>query len=267
MAERGGFVSRDDLALLHVRELAPQRGTYRGAEILAFPRPSLGGAVIEALNILEQYPSDFIDQDTVGRYQVFAEAFHIATADHSRLMSERSFVRETDWDRLLTKDFASERAALIEPGKALVNDEFPAQEKEENDEGNTTQISIVDRWGNAVSLTQTLGRFFGIKLASPDLAFPYNSLLEGVGAIEARAPIPTTMCPSIVVQDGEFLLVLGSGSSNRIPGIVATVVSNVVDRNFGLREAVLAPRVLWGPYLKSSFYAEILPPITAEQID
>ncbi len=267
MEEREGFVSRDDLALLRVRELAPLRGTYRGTEVLAFPYPSMGGAVIQALNILEQYPPEFIDQDTVGRYQVFAEAFHIATADHSRLMSDTSFVGANGRDRLLTKDFAAERAALIEPGRALVNDEFPAQEKEENDEGNTTQISIVDRWGNAVSLTQTLGRFFGNKQASPDLGFPYNSLLEGVSTIEARAPVPTTMCPSIVVQDGETLLVLGSGSSNRIPGIVATVVSNIVDREFDLREAVLAPRILWGPYKKSSFYAEIIPPVTEEQID
>jgi gamma-glutamyltranspeptidase/glutathione hydrolase len=267
MAERGGFVTQDDLAILRVREMAPLRGTYRGVEVLALPFPSLGGAVIQALNILEQYPSEFIDQDTVGRYQVFAEAFHIATADHSRLMSEKSFVGANEWERLLTKDFAAERAALIEPGKALVNDEFPAYLEEENDDGNTTQISIIDRWGNAVSLTQSLGRFFGNKLASPDLGFPYNSLLEGVGVIEARAPIPTNMCPSIVVKDGEFVLVLGSGSSNRIPGIVATVVSNMIDRGFGLREAVLAPRILWGPYKRSSFYAEIIPPVTMEQID
>jgi len=266
MAERGGFVSRDDLAILRVREVTPLRGTYRGAEILTLPFPSMGGAVIQALNILEQYPSDFFDQDTVGRYQVFVEAFHIATADHSRLMSESSFVGANDRDRLLTKAFAAERAALIEPGQALINEEFPPSEKVGNEDGNTTQISIVDRWGNAVSLTQSLGRFFGNKRASPDLSFPYNSLLEGVGEPEARAPIPTTMCPSIVVKDGEFLLVLGSGSSNRIPGIVATVVSNIVDRNYGLREAVLAPRVLWGPYKKSSFYAEIIPPITTEQI-
>jgi gamma-glutamyltranspeptidase/glutathione hydrolase len=267
MAERGGFVSRDDLALLRVRELVPLRGTYRGTEVLAFPYPSMGGAVIQALNILERYSPEFIDQDTVDRYQVFAEAFHIATADHSRLIADGSVVGAVDRDRLVTKEFAAERAALIEPGRALVNDEFPAQEKEASDEGNTTQISIVDRWGNAVSLTQTLGRFFGNKLAPPDLAFPYNSLLEGVSTIEARAPIPTTMCPSIVTKDGETLLVLGSGSSNRIPGIVATVISNIVDREMGLREAVLAPRILWGPYKGSSFYAEIIPPVTADQID
>ena len=67
MAERGGFVSRDDLGILLVREGEPLRGTYRGTEVLAFPHPSMGGAVIQALNILEQYPSDFFDQDTVDR--------------------------------------------------------------------------------------------------------------------------------------------------------------------------------------------------------
>jgi len=267
MAERGGFVTRDDLALLRVREILPLRGTYRGAEVLTFPYPSMGGAVIEALNILEKYPSDFIDQDTVGRYQVFAEAFHIATEDHSRLLRERTFVGAGDRDRLLTKDFASQRAALIEPGKALVNEEFPPSEEKANDDGNTTQISIIDRWGNAVSLTQSLGRFFGNKLAPPGLGFPYNSLLEGEAEPEARAPIPTNMCPSIVVKDGEFLLVLGSGASNRIPGIVATIISNVVDRKLGLREAVLAPRVLWGPYKGFSYYAEIFHSITKEQVD
>lgn len=267
MLERGGFVSRDDLALLRVRELSPLRGTYRGAEVLTFPYPTMGGAVVEALNILERYPPDFIDQDTVARYHVVAEAFHIATADSIRLMPEASVSGGRNLDHLLTKDFAAARAALIEPGQALVSEEFPPNTKLVDDEGNTTQISIIDRWGNVVSLTQSLGRFFGNKLASPQLGFPYNSLLEGEMQPRARASIPTTMCPSIVVLEDGSVLALGSGSSYRIPGIVATVISNAVDRNFDLRTAVLAPRVLWSPFEGSTFYAEILPPITSEQID
>jgi gamma-glutamyltranspeptidase/glutathione hydrolase len=234
---------------------------------MVLPHPSVGGAVIQALNILEEYPQDFIEQDTVARYQVFAEAIHIATVDHSRLQLDRSFVGAKEREYLLTKRFAAERAALIQPGRALVSDEFPPAQQEETADGNTTQVSIIDRWGNAVSLTHSLGRFFGNKRATPGLGFPYNSLLEGETELQARAPIPTFMCPSIVVEDGEVLLVLGSGSSSRIPGIVATVVSNVVDRKLGLRDAVLAPRVLWSPRKGSSFYAEIFPPITAEQID
>jgi len=268
MAARGGFVSRDDLGIYQVREVAPLYGTYRGVEILAFPPPSMGGAVIQALNILENYPRDFVVQDNVDRYQVFAEAFHIATADHSRPPRERTLVASRGSpEGLLSKEFAAARAALITPGQALVNDEFPPADEDDDPEGNTTQISIVDRWGNVVSLTQSLGRFFGNKMTTPGLGFPYNSLLEGVSEPRAREAIPTSMSPSIVVKDDEFLLVLGSGSSTRIPGIVATVISNVVDRQLDLRQAVLAPRVLWGPYKGSTYYAEIFPPITEKQID
>ena len=267
MAERGGFISRNDLGILHVREIAPLRGTYRGTDVLTFPHPSMGGVVIQALNILEQYPPAFLDQNTVDRYQVLAEAFHIATADHIRLMSDRSFAATEARKRLLAEEFAAERAALIEPGRALVNEEFPPVHQVTNDDGNTVQVSVVDRWGNAVSLTQTLGRFFGNKRATPALGFPYNSLLEGERAPTARAPIPTFMCPSIVVKDGEVLLALGSASSTQIPGVVATVISNFVDRKLDLREAVIAPRILWGTVDIPGVYAEIFPPITKEQID
>ncbi len=212
MADRGGFVSRDDLAILRAREVAPLRGTYRDTEIFTFPHPSMGGAVIQALNILEQYPPAFFDQDTVSRYQVFAEAFHIATVDHSRLMSDTTFFGTQGREALLTKEHATERVELIEPGQALVNEEFPSNIKGQNDDGHTTQISIVDRWGNAVSLTQTLGRFFGNKLAAPGLGFPYNSMLEGENDLSARSPIPTFMSPSIVAKDGRGL----AGSRQRI---------------------------------------------------
>jgi gamma-glutamyltranspeptidase len=74
------------------------------------------------------------------------------------------------------------------------------------------------------------------------------------------------MSPSIAVKDGEVLLVLGSASSTQIPGVVATVISNIVDRRFDLRDAVIAPRVLWGTVDIPGIYAEIFPPVTEEQI-
>ena len=111
-------------------------------------------------------------------------------------------------ERLLTKEFAAERAALIEPGRALVSEEFPATPTNEAVDGNTTQISIVDRWGNTVSFTHSLGRFFGNKVATPSLGFPYNSLLEYQVEPRARERIPTSMCPTIIVKDGAVLLAL-----------------------------------------------------------
>jgi gamma-glutamyltranspeptidase/glutathione hydrolase len=266
MEARGGFVDRDDLALMRVREVTPLRGSYRDVEVLAIPYPSLGGAVIQALNILEQFPADALDLDTVDRLQILIEAFHIAIADHERTLEDSRLIALRGQEQMLSKAFAAERAGLIEPGKALVNDEFPLQQQDQGTVGNTAQVSVVDRWGNAVSLTHTLGRFYGNKVANPSLGFPYNSLLEGEEEHKARARIPTSMCPSMVVKDGDVLLVLGSGSSNRIPGILATVISNIVDRRLGLREAVLAPRVLWGPYKGYSYYAEVFQSITKGQV-
>jgi len=222
--------------------------------------------VIEALNILEQYPSDFLDRDTAERHQVFAEAFHMAITDHERLLTNRSFAAGQARESLLTDGHARERATMIHIGRPVINDDFPSIRNKKNDDGHTTQVSVIDRWGNAVSLTQTLGRFFGNKQATPGLGFPYNSLLEGVSNLGAREPIPTYMCPTIVVENGRALLVLGSASSARIPGIVATVISNAVDRSLDLREAVIAPRVLWSTMQNLGVYAEVFPPITQEQI-
>jgi gamma-glutamyltranspeptidase/glutathione hydrolase len=267
MMKRGGFVSRDDLGIVRVRETTPLRGTYRDTEVLAIPYPSMGGAVLEALAILGRYPSEFLSQDTAERHQVFAEAFHLAIVDHERFLANDTMIAQQARDRLVSEEFAAERASLIHPRQPVVTDEFPEVSGAKNDDGHTTQVSVIDRWGNAVSLTQTLGRFFGNKRASADLGFPYNSLLEGHTNLVGRAPIPTYMCPSIVTKDDQVLLVLGSASSARIPGVVASVISNVVDRDMDLADAVIAPRVLWSTMQQLGVYAEVFPPITAEQID
>lgn len=266
MTARGGFVSRDDLGIFRVREVAPLRGSYRDTEVLAFPYPSAGGAVIEALNILGEFSAELLRENTAQRHQVVAEAFHLATVDHERLLADPSGFGERSREHLLSRSLALERAALISVGRPVASDDEYHRIGGEDNDGNTTQISIVDRWGNAVSLTQSIGRFFGNKALTPGLGFPYNSLLEGAKDFDARSPIPTSMCPTIVARDGEVLLVLGSGSSSRIPGIVATVISNMVDRGLDLRSAVLAPRILWNTGKEPGIYAEIFTPISEQQI-
>lgn len=266
MTARGGFVSRDDLGIFRVREVVPLRGSYRDTEVFAFPYPSAGGAVIEALNILDEFSTELLRENTAQRHQVVAEAFHLATVDHERLLADPSVFGERSREHLLSRGLALERAALIRVGRPVASDDEYNRIGGEDNDGNTTQISIVDRWGNAVSLTQSIGRFFGNKALTPGLGFPYNSLLEGAKDFGARSPIPTSMCPTIVARDGEVLLVLGSGSSSRIPGIVATVISNVVDRGLDLRSAVLAPRILWNTGKEPGIYAEIFTPISEQQI-
>jgi gamma-glutamyltranspeptidase/glutathione hydrolase len=267
MRRRGGFVRRSDLGILSVTELEPVRGTYRGFDILSFPFPGSGAAVVHALDILENFDPRFLSEDTVDRNQVVAESYHIAFEDFQRAASQGFSSAGGLGTGLPSKELASSRAALITPGRALTESEFPSVRQITDLDGNTTQVSVVDRWGNAVSLTQTLGRFFGSKVATPGLGFPYNNLLEGELFLRTRSVIPTSMAPTIVLEEGEVMLVLGSAGSSRIPGVIASVISHVIDRGLGLGDAIAAPRVLWGTGDQAGVYVEIYPPIGARQAD
>jgi gamma-glutamyltranspeptidase/glutathione hydrolase len=135
---------------------------------------------------------------------------------------------------------------------------------------------VVDRWGNVVALTQTLGRSFGAEVATPGLGFPYNSLLEGFNFDKPQCPgylqpgikCPSDMAPTIVISDdGTLVAALGAPSSSRIPAIIVNVISNLVDRGMGLAEAVEAPRVLTGGLSRAETIIEVANPITATHVD
>jgi gamma-glutamyltranspeptidase/glutathione hydrolase len=117
-----------------------------------------------------------------------------------------------------------------------------------------------------------MGRFFGARAMTPGLGIVYNSFLEGYNfelptTPQSRVPCPTDMSPTIVLKDGRLVIALGSSGSRRIPGIVALVISNVVDREMGAREAVLAPRAVWDPGSEPGVLIEVFPPNTGEMVE
>jgi gamma-glutamyltranspeptidase/glutathione hydrolase len=139
----------------------------------------------------------------------------------------------------------------------------------------TTHVSVADRWGNAVALSQTLCRQYGAKVATPGLGFPYNSCLEFFDFEHQESPLylrprgryATTMTPTVIRRNGQ-LLILGSAGSDRIPPSVVEVISKVIDRHMGLRDAVVAPRVLWNSAIDPARVCiEITPPIKKKQAD
>ena len=106
----------------------------------------------------------------------------------------------------------------------------------------TTQVSIIDQWGNTVSLTQTLGRSFGAKVANPELGFFYAYSYD-----MNDEPVPlqrewTSQSPTMLLRDGRPFMVLGSAGSNRIPGSIVRVAVNVIDHEMTLEEAMAARR-------------------------
>jgi gamma-glutamyltranspeptidase/glutathione hydrolase len=272
MRKRGGYVGRGDLGIYRVTEQQPLRGTYRGTEVISFPWPGSGGAVIEALNILERYPSEWLREPSPDQLQTYAEAFHIALEDHGHFTTPSSASGQPPDTIYTRKTFAAERAALISFDHAVSDEMLGELSSYYTPPGGTTQISVADRYGNVVSLTQTMGRFFGARAMTPGLGIVYNSFLEGYDysypAPAPRTPCPTDMAPTIVLEDGRLVVALGSSGSRRIPGFVALVISNIVDRQMSVREAVLAPRTVWDASKEEhGILIEVFPPITSEVVD
>jgi gamma-glutamyltranspeptidase/glutathione hydrolase len=283
MATNGGFVRKQDLALLRVKERPPARGRYRGLEVVAFPNPGGGDILVEALQILDTFPEELLREDSVDRLHLLLEAMRLAfrtpPSNTNLPFLGSSVVDPTRAERL---------ASLIRFDRALAEDELPSAQDQGFTDRDTSQVSVVDRFGNAVSLTQTLG--YGSFVATSSLGFEYNSLLESCDFCDRKSPtfpLPlrtfrTTMTPTILLCGGRPLLVLGGAGSSRIPSSIVAVVTNVVDRGLSLREAVTAPRVLANhsnpekkrkgcptartdPLPEEKTYIEIIEPITLEQ--
>ncbi len=274
VAANGGYLRKSDLAMYRVRELAPVRGSYRGREVLSFPPPGGGAKLISMLRVLEGFPSAFLAADTTERHHAFIEAARIAHFDGDRggggglpgaLAGGPSGGPEP----------GGTKAPTITAGRTIPRAELaPALPEHCVQSGeSTTQVSVIDREGNVVSLTQTLGRSFGAKVATPGLGFAYNSFLESFhvtdpscpGFIAPRMPCPSDMAPTIVFEGGGPWVALGTPGSSRIPSILATVISNLVDRDLDLCEATAAPRALWGGIRRLRAFVEVAGPVTAGQ--
>ncbi len=271
MEQSGGWLRRDDFARVRPVERRPFAGSYRGLEVVSFPLPGAGGSLVEALQILDSFPPERMQREGADRHELQIEATRLAIADdHS--------VKQSNYEAagiLLDRARAQQRAKQIRADRALTVQELGDTELTPWSERDTTQLSVVDRAGNAVSLTQTLSRIFGACAATPGLGFPYNGLLEGFDfehpesrsfLLPLRAPF-TTQAPTIVRRGGKPFLVLGSVGSGRILSAILLAISNVVDRGMGLRDAVAAPRVIWGGNQENKIYLEVAGPVTEAVAD
>ncbi|HTF55805.1 MAG TPA: gamma-glutamyltransferase [Planctomycetota bacterium] len=228
MAERGGFVTKEDLAAYRAVKREPLRGSYRGYEVLTVDRPASGALVLAALNVLETF--DMTKLSEVDREHALIESLRIAFEDRK--------VAVTD-----SKAHAKKRAAEIDFTKAGT----PRVDAEE--EGDTTHISVVDRDGNACAFTQSLGPWFGAGPAK-GLGFYYNATQGVSGTVAPGARHVTGQSPTVLRKDGKVALVLGSAGERRIISAVTQTIHQVVDRGRNLRDAVYAPRWHWqGPHL------------------
>ena len=280
MKAGNGIISQADLDLYSTRELDPVECSYRGYGIVSAPPPSSGGVTLcEMLNILEGYPLADLGYRSAQSVQYQIEAMRHAYVDRNSYLGDPDFVKNPV-DHLLDKDYAAKIRAVIAPEKAgdslLIKpgvpphlDVTPYVNIASHEGNNTTHYSIIDKWGNAVSVTYTLNNWFGARVTVPKTGMLLNDEMDdftikagvpnsyGLVQGEANAIEPdkrplSSMSPTIVTRDGKPVIVLGTPGGSRIITTVLLTILNVIDYGMDIQEAVDAPR----------FHQQWLPDVT-----
>jgi gamma-glutamyltranspeptidase/glutathione hydrolase len=270
METRGGLLGAEDLALYQPKLRTPVRGSYRGLEVISFPPPSSGGAVlVEILNILEGFDlADLGPEDPAAAHRV-VEAMKLAFADRAVWFGDPDFV-QVPLARLTSKAYAKKLRGRINPpfwkkAPRHWDDEDRAIEVErpglpQNDSG-TTHLSVTDAAGNAVALTMTINTPFGSGITVPGTGVLLNNEMDDFskapdtpniyGLVDTRgmnavAPFKrplSSMTPTIVTKDGATVFVTGSPGGPRIISTALLTILNFVDYGMDVQQAVSAPRI------------------------
>ncbi|MFM9438274.1 gamma-glutamyltranspeptidase / glutathione hydrolase [Janthinobacterium sp. CG_23.3] len=263
-----GILTQADLDQYKVREMAPVECDYRGYRVVSAPPPSSGGVVIcEILNIVEAYPLKEMGYRSASAVHLQIEAMRHAYVDRNSYLGDPDFVKNPI-ERLTDKAYAAKVRAAIDPLKAGVSKDIkPGVEPHEG--SNTTHYSIIDKDGNAVSVTYTLNDWFGAKVTAAKTGVLLNNEMDdftvkvgvpnmyGLVQGEANAIAPgkrplSSMSPTIVTKDGKPVLIVGTPGGSRIITAVVHTLLNVIDYGMNIQEAVDAPR----------FHQQWLPDVT-----
>ncbi|HUF50431.1 MAG TPA: gamma-glutamyltransferase [Longimicrobiales bacterium] len=234
----GAFVTRADLAAYQAAESLIVRGRYRGHDIIGSYLPASGATAIEALQILEHFDLPAL----VGSAQWAALLHHALLASFSDRVVRREPARaKADW--LTSSTHAARRAEEIRTRLA------GARTDTRHDDGgrepeNTTHLSVADRHGNVVALTQSVGPTFGSKVASLELGFIHAATMEYLGALEPGTRRHwSSQTPLIVLRGDAPAYVLGGAGARRILSAVVATLSRAIDAGLPLDRALAAPRI------------------------
>jgi len=222
--ERGGLITREDLAAYEVVERRPVRARFRGREVLTNPPPSSGGILIaDALELLERL-------DRPCDVRALAEV--IASTNRAR---DADFV-----DGLQRADYAD---TFLAP-RALdqVSTDIASRL------GSTTHLAVIDGDGACATVTCSNGSCSGVVV--PGTGVHLNNMLGeedlNPSGFHCHLPglrVPSMMAPTIVLADNDVEIALGSAGSNRIRSAIVQTIANVIDGGMAAQEAVDAPRI------------------------
>jgi len=261
MKRNNGLMTMEDLRGYVAKERTPVRGNYRGHEIISMPPPSSGGAVlIEMLNILEGFDLQKSEASSSERYHLMAESMRRAFADRAEYMGDSDFVK-VPVQGLIDKSYASTLRATINADRASTSAEVRAGRPAGYESDETTHFTVVDAQGNAVSNTYTLNNSYGSAAVAKGTGMILNDEMDDFAAKpgtpnmygliqgERNAVAPkkrplSAMTPTIVLRkDGSLWFTVGSPGGPTIINTVLCIITNVVDYEMNIQQAIDFPRI------------------------
>ena len=260
MGRREGLITLRDLADYQAVERPPVVFDYRDTRVITMGPPSSGGVVLaQILNQFELVDPTEVEYHSAEHIHALVEAERRAYADRAYFLGDPDFV-DMPITELISDAYAVQRWQDVSLRWATPSEDIEhgsaAMIRESRE---TTHYSVVDRWGNAVSVTTTLNGLYGSGEVVPGAGFLLNNEMDDfalkpghpnrygltgseVNAIASGKRMVSSMTPTIVTRNDTLLLVLGSPGGSMIITTVAQIIVNVVDYRFGIKEAVEAPR-------------------------
>jgi gamma-glutamyltranspeptidase/glutathione hydrolase len=267
----GGLLTAKDLAAFEPQWTEPLHTTYREHDIYSNPATSRGGfEVLMQANLIRGFDLQASGPGSAATLHAVIESIKLAKSDIYRYVADPKFAR-IPVEGMLSRDYAQQRRKLIDPGKAMAypdpgvppgfEEALPPQVAPKvpgesyGGEQHTTSFSIVDRFGNAVGCTPTLGGLFGssVVVGSTGLLLnngmrhgntsPYPGHVNHVGP--GKVPLLNN-APVLVLKEGKVAFVFGTPGGETIGQTQFQVLINLIDFGMPVQEAIEAPRLALG---------------------
>jgi len=239
----GGLFTLEDLNNYHAEWVDPISTTYRGYEVFELPPNGQGIAALEMLNILERFNLSEYDHNSGEYLHLLVEAKRLAFADLYHLVADPSYA-DVPVDRMLSKQYAAQRRALIDPDQAN-----PPVESGISWTGDTVYLTTADSEGNMVSLINSIFYLFGSGVVAGETGI----ILQNRGALASLNPDHPnsvapgkrpfhTIIPAMVMKDGQPWLSFGVMGGPMQPQGHVQVLCNLIDFGMNIQKAGESPR-------------------------
>ena len=259
ISQSGGIMTMEDLSEYQSVWRDPVRFKYKGYDIISMSFPSSGGVILgQMMKAIENFDLSKIKHNSPEYVQLLTEIERRAFADRSDLMGDPDFMKLPVYE-FMDKEYVESRMKNFSWDQATPSSEIKPGEIIFNESYETTHFSIVDKEGNAVSVTTTLNNSFGSKVYVENSGFFLNNEMDdfsskpgypnffGVIGSEANSIQPkkrmlSAMTPTIVLKNNKPHLILGSPGGPSIITSVFQTILNVVEYNMDVNKAVSSPR-------------------------